>query len=114
MITQSLRSLCHLAAVLIVTFWALTAWPIPFPGLFIGFGALVLTVLVWALFLSPRPVLRTDRFGQALVELLFIAGAVAALLALGAGWPVAIVFGVVAAILGFVAGSPSSGQTREG
>ena len=46
----------------------------------------MLTVVIWALFLSPKPVLRTDRFGQALIELLLIAGAVGALLSLGVHW----------------------------
>lgn len=107
-LTQLLRAICHLGAVLIITFWALTAWPLPMPGLLTGAGALVLTVLIWALFLSPRPVLRTDRFGQALIELLLIAGAVGAMLSLGANWIVAAVLGLLAAVLGFFA---SANQT---
>jgi len=99
---QLLRGLCHLAAVLIITFWASQAWPLPFPGLLAAAGALVLTVVVWALFLSPKPVLRTDRFGQALIELLLIAGSVAALLSLGANWVVAVVFGVAAVVIGYL------------
>jgi ABC-type dipeptide/oligopeptide/nickel transport system permease subunit len=46
-------------------------------------------------------VLHTDRFGQSLIELLLIAGAVAALLALGANWVGAAVFGVIAAVIGY-------------
>lgn len=107
-LTQLLRAICHLGAVLIITFWALNAWPLPMPGLLTGAGALVLTVLIWALFLSPRPVLRTDRFGQALIELLLIAGAVGAMLSLGANWIVAAVLGLLAAVLGFFA---SANQT---
>lgn len=98
---QLLRALCHLGAVLIITFWALNAWPLPLPGLLAGAGAFVLTVLIWALFLSPKPVLHTDRFGQALIELLLIAGAVAALLSLGANWLGAGLFGVIAAVIGY-------------
>lgn len=100
---QLLRALCHLAIVVAVTWWALLEWPLPWPGLLAGAGFLVLTVLIWALFLSPRPVLRTDRFGQALVELLLIAGAVGALLGLGVHWIVAVAFGVIAAVLGYLA-----------
>lgn len=107
-LTQLLRAICHVGAVLIITFWALNAWPLPFPGLLTGAGALVLTVLIWALFLSPRPVLRTDRFGQALIELLLIAGAVGAMLSLGANWIVAAALGLIAAVLGFFA---STNQT---
>lgn len=100
---QLVRALCHLGTVLIITFWALNAWPLPFPGLLTGAAALVLTVLIWALFLSPRPVLRTDRFGQALIELLLIGGAVGALLSLGTNWVLAAVLGVIAAVVGFFA-----------
>ena len=101
LLLQLLRGVCHLLTVLIITFWAVNAWPMPFPGLLAGAGALIITVLIWALFLSPRPVLHTDRFGQALIELLLIAGAVAALLALGSNWVGAAIFGVVAAIIGY-------------
>lgn len=107
-VLQFLRAICHLGAVLIVTFWALNAWPLPFPGLLTGAGALILTVLIWALFLSPRPVLHTDRFGQSLIELLFIAGAVGALLALGTNWILAAVLGVIAAVLGFLSNAGPS------
>jgi hypothetical protein len=107
-VTQLLRALFHLGAVLTITFWAFNAWPLPFPGIFTGIGALVLTVLIWALFLSPRPVLRTDRFGQALIELLFIAGAVGALLSLGTNWMLATVLGIAAAVVGFIASSPKN------
>ena len=109
-ITQMLRALCHLAAVVIVSAWALTAWPLPFPGLLTGGAALVAAVLIWALFLSPRPVLRTDRFGQALIELLLIAAAVAALLSLGAHWLIAACFGLLAATAGFLFGTKSQGH----
>lgn len=101
-ILQLLRSIFHLLAVVIVTVWGFLAWPLPFPGILTGLGLLVLSVLLWALFLSPRPVLRVDRFGQALFELLLIAAAVAALLALGAHWVLAAVFGIAAAAVGFV------------
>lgn len=100
---QLLRAICHLGIVVAVTWWALLEWPLPWPGLLAGVGFLALTVLIWALFLSPKPVLRTDRFGRALVELLLIAGAVGALLGLGVHWILAVIFGVVAAVLGYVA-----------
>ena len=110
LLTQLLRAICHLGTVLIITFWALNAWPLPFPGLLTGAGALVLTVLIWALFLSPRPVLRTDRFGQALIELLLIAGAVGALLSLGANWIVATLFGLAAAVIGYLGSTATTRQ----
>ena len=102
-VLQLLRALCHLGTVLIITFWALNAWQMPFPGLIAGAGFLIATVLIWALFLSPKPVLRTDRFGQALIELLLIAGAVGALLFLGTNWILAVALGVCAAVIGYIA-----------
>jgi hypothetical protein len=102
---QFLRAICHVLALVVITWWALAEWPLPWPGLLAGIGFFALVVLLWALFLSPRPVLRTDRFGQALVELLLIAGAVGALLGLGVHWALALLFGVVAAVLGYLAGA---------
>nr|WP_255529519.1 DUF2568 domain-containing protein [Leucobacter edaphi] len=102
---QLARSVCHLIAVVAVTIWGFLAWPLPFPGILTGVGLLALSVLLWALFLSPRPVLRVDRFGQALFELLLIAGAVGALLALGVFWVIPAAFGVIAAAIGFIASS---------
>nr|WP_243751861.1 DUF2568 domain-containing protein [Leucobacter weissii] len=100
-----MRALCHLIAVGVIAVWAFLEWPLPFPGILAGLGFLLATVLLWALFLSPRPVLRTDRFGRALIELLLVAGAVGAMLGLGLPWPIATAFGAVAAALGYVAGS---------
>lgn len=106
---QLARSICHLIAVVAVSVWGFLAWPLPFPGILTGLGLLVLSVLLWALFLSPRPVLRVDRFGQALFELLLIAGAVAAVLALGVFWAIPAAYGVIAAVVGFVASTRARG-----
>lgn len=85
-----------------MTVWAFTAWPLPWPGVLTGLMALALTVVIWALFLSPKPVLRTDRFGQSLIELLLVGGAVAAMLALGMPWLLAVAYFVVAAVIGYL------------
>lgn len=103
LILQLLRALCHLGTVVIITIWAMLSWGLPFPGLIAGAGFLVLTTVIWALFLSPKPMLRTDRFGQALIELLLIAGAVGALLSLGTNWIVAVILGLFAAVVGYLA-----------
>nr|WP_245190299.1 DUF2568 domain-containing protein [Leucobacter exalbidus] len=95
------RALFHLASVVIITVWGFLSWPLPFPGILAGLGLLAFTVVIWALFLSPKPVLRTDRFGQALVELMLLAAAVAALLFLGVFWVWPALFGVVGAVVGF-------------
>lgn len=101
-IQQAVRGLFELAAIVAVTWWGFTSWALPFPGIFTGLGFLVLSILVWALFLSPRPVLATDRFGRALIELLLLAAGVGAMLDLGVNWIAATAFGLVGAVLGFV------------
>ncbi|QIM17953.1 YrdB family protein [Leucobacter coleopterorum] len=101
-----LRGAFHLIAIVAVTVWGFVEWPLPFPGVLTGIGFLVLSVLLWALFLSPRPVLRTDRFGQALVELLLLAAAVAAMLTFGIFWVWAALFGIIAATVGYLASTP--------
>ena len=98
----SVRGLFHAASIIIVTVWGFLAWPLPFPGVFTGIGFFIFSVLIWALFLSPRPVLRTDRFGQALVELLLLAAAVAALFDFGLWWLWPLLFGVVGAVVGYL------------
>lgn len=100
---QLVRGLFQLVAVATVTVWGFLAWPLPFPGVLTGLGFLALSVLIWALFLSPRPVLRTDRFGQALVELLLLAAAVAALFDFGIFWAWPVLFGVAGAVVGYIA-----------
>jgi len=107
-ILQLARSILQLIAIVAVTVWGFVAWPLPFPGVLTGLGFLVLSVLLWALFLSPRPVLNVDRFAEALFELLLIAAAVAALLFMGVFWVIPAVYGVAAAIVGYIA----SARTR--
>lgn len=102
---QFIRSLFHLAAIVMVTVWGFVSWPLPWPGVLTGLVVLVLAVLLWALFLSPRPVLRTDRFAQALFEVLLLAAAVAAMLSLGVFWLWPVLFGVVGAVLGYIVSS---------
>lgn len=96
------RSLVHLLAVVAVAVWGFVAWPMPWPGLLIGIAVTVLSVLIWALFLSPRPVLAVDRFGGSLIELLLLGAAVAASLDLGIFWVIPATIGVLGAALGFV------------
>jgi len=97
------RGLVMLAAVVAYGLWGFLTWPLPLPGVIIGIGAPVLAVVLWALFVSPRSVVATDLYGQSLVELLIIAGAVFALIWLGL--PIAaIVYGLVGVVAGFLHG----------
>ncbi|WP_125098506.1 DUF2568 domain-containing protein [Leucobacter chromiireducens] len=99
---QLARGLFHLVAIVVITVWGFLSWPLPFPGIFTGLGLLVLSVLLWALFLSPRPVLRVDYFAAALFELMLLAAAVAALLSLGIFWVWPALFGVAGAVVGYL------------
>lgn len=102
MTQQAVRGLFHLTAIVTLTIWGFSSWAVPFPGILIGLGVLAVSVLLWALFLSPKPVLATDRFGRALIELLLLAAGVGAMLGLGVHWIIATAFGVVGATLGFI------------
>lgn len=82
-----------------VTYWALLSFALPLPGVFIALGAAAATVLIWALFLSVRPVLHTDRYARAFVALVFNGAGAAAALGIGVLWiPVAVLFIVAAAL----------------
>lgn len=102
-IVSGIRSIIHLLLILSIAAWGFLAWSLPFQGLLVGFGMLILTLVIWALFLSPKPVLAVDRFGQSIVELLLVAGAVAALLSIGVDWMIAALLGLVAVVVGFLA-----------
>ena len=101
-VLQLIRGLFQVISVLTITVWGFLAWPMPV-GILSGLIALVVSVVVWALFLSPKPVLRTDHFAQALVELVLTAGAVAAMLALGVHWALPVAFGIIAVVIGYIA-----------
>jgi len=100
---SALRSLVHIIVVLSIVSWGFLLWPLPLPGLLVGFGVLVIMILVWALFLSPKPVLAVDRFGRSIVEIVIIGAAVAALLSLGIFWLIPVALGVVGVVVGFLA-----------
>lgn len=101
-VVTALRSLLHVGILVSIAAWGLLAWPFPLPAVAIAAGGVVLVVLLWALFLSPKPVLAADRFGRSVVEVVLIAGAVAALLSLGVVWFVPVLFGLVAIVLAFI------------
>ncbi|WP_067197835.1 YrdB family protein [Microbacterium sp. XT11] len=67
------RAFVLVAAVATLALWGFATWPLPW-NVILGIGAPVLVLLVWALFLSPRPVLRLHPFLRAAVELLIYVG----------------------------------------
>ncbi|SEC06852.1 YrdB family protein [Microbacterium hydrocarbonoxydans] len=67
------RSIVLVTAVGSLALWGFATWPFPW-NVVLGIGAPVVVILVWALFLSPRPVLRLHPFLRAAVELLIYVG----------------------------------------
>lgn len=63
------RSIVLVIAVGTLALWGFATWPLPW-SIVIGIGAPVIVIVLWALFLSPRPVLRLHPFLRAIVELL--------------------------------------------
>jgi hypothetical protein len=67
------RAIVLVAAIATLALWGFATWPLPWNAI-LGVGAPVVVLLVWALFLSPRPVLRLHPFLRAAVELLIYVG----------------------------------------
>ena len=98
-----LRFLLELFAFISLGIWGFTAWPLPWPGVLVGVAAPAFAILVWALFRSPRAVVRLDPFGKAIVEICVMGAAAFAWLDLGQP-VVAVVFGILATISGVISG----------
>ncbi|MGX1932754.1 YrdB family protein [Microbacterium resistens] len=96
------RVVILLVAVASLVLWGLVAWSLPW-NIVAAIGAPTVVVLVWALFLSPRPVLAVHPFLRAAVELAVYAGVTIAWWSLGQTW-IGLGFGVVAVAAGLVAG----------
>ncbi|WP_341975590.1 YrdB family protein [Microbacterium sp. LTA6] len=82
--------------------WGFAAWTLPWNIIF-GIGAPLIVLLVWALFLSPRPVLHLHPFLRAAVELLIYAGVTVAWWSMGQGL-IGSAFAIVAIGAGLAAG----------
>ena len=82
--------------------WGFAAWALPW-NIVLGLGAPLIVLLVWALFLSPRPVLRLHPFLRAAVELLIYAGVTVAWWSMGQGL-IGSAFAIVAIGAGLAAG----------
>jgi hypothetical protein len=67
------RSIVLVVAIGSLALWGFATWPFPW-NLVLGIGAPLVVIIVWALFLSPRPVLRLHPFLRAAVELLIYVG----------------------------------------
>lgn len=82
--------------------WGFAEWTLPW-NIILGVGLPLAVLGVWALFLSPRPVLRVHPFIRALVELLIYVGVTIAWWSMGQIW-IGIGFAVVAVTTGLFVG----------
>ena len=96
------RVVVLIVALASLVLWGLVAWPLPW-NLVAAVGAPIVTLLLWALFLSPRPVLAVHPFLRAAVELVVYAGVTIAWWTMGQAW-IGLGFAVVAIASGLVAG----------
>jgi hypothetical protein len=96
------RVVVLLVAVASLALWGLAAWDMPW-NIIVAIVTPVVVILVWALFLSPRPVLHLHSFLRAIVELLIYAGVTIAWWSMDQAW-IGIGFAVVAVTAGLFAG----------
>lgn len=96
------RVLVLLVALATLAIWGLATWDLPW-NLVVGIGAPLVVLVLWALFLSPRPVLRLHPFLRAIVEVLIYVGVTLTWWTMGQTW-IGIAFAVVAVATGVIAG----------
>jgi len=102
-IAEVIRFILELFAFVSLGIWGFLAWPGPWLNVVLCVATPLFAILLWALFRSPRAVVRLDAFGKALIEILIMGSAALAWLMLGQP-VVAVVFGVAAAVSGVVSG----------
>ncbi len=96
------RVVVLIVALASLVLWGLVVWPLPW-NVVAAVGAPVIVLLLWALFLSPRPVLAVHPFLRAAVELVVYAGVTIAWWTMGQAW-IGLGFAVVAVASGLIAG----------
>lgn len=96
------RLLTELVAYGTLALWGFAAFAFPW-NIVIGIGAPLFAILVWALFLSPKAVVRVHPFVAAFIELLVFVSATLAWWSLGQPW-IGLAFGIVAVTTGLVVG----------
>jgi hypothetical protein len=100
---EVIRFVLELFAFVSLGIWGFLAWPGPWLNVVLAVATPLFAILLWALFRSPRAVVKLDAFGKALIEILIMGSAALAWLMLGQPI-IAVVFGVVAAISGVISG----------
>ena len=102
-----------LAAIVAIGAWGFVRFDFPLPALLTGVGALLGAVLVWAVFLSPRSVIRVDVFGRAVVEIGLSSAGALSLLAIGLPWWSALILVVLASVTGILAGRANLSESDD-
>ncbi|MEW1961157.1 YrdB family protein [Microbacterium sp. NPDC077644] len=100
-----IRAVVLVAGLASLALWGFAMWEFPW-NLVLGIGTPLVVLVVWALFLSPRPVLRLHPFIRAAVELIIYAGVTLAWWSMGQAWA-GVAFAVVAVAAGLFAGRRS-------
>lgn len=101
------RTIVLIAALATFALWGVFAWYDHFPWNVVAAVATpTLALVLWALFVSPRAVVRVHPFVRVLVELLIFAAATICWWSMGQAW-IGIAFGVVAVATGVMAGRRS-------
>ncbi len=96
------RVVVLLVAIATLAIWGLGTWPLPW-SIVVGIGTPLVLLVIWALFLSPRPVLRLHPFLRAAVELLVYVGVTIAWWSMDQIW-IGLGFAIVAVLAGLIAG----------
>lgn len=102
-----IRAVVLVAAVASLALWGFATGDLPW-NIVLGVGAPVVVILVWALFLSPRPVLRVHPFLRAAVELLIYVGVTIAWWSMGQAL-IGSAFALVAVVAGVISGRRALG-----
>lgn len=97
-----IRAVVLVVAVASLALWGFASWSLPW-NVIAGVGAPLVVVLVWALFLSPRPVLRVHPFLRAAVELFIYVGVTIAWWSMGQAL-IGTAFALVAIATGVLSG----------
>ena len=96
------RAVVLVVAVASLALWGFASWSLPW-NVIAGVGAPLVVLLVWALFLSPRPVLRVHPFLRAAVELFIYVGVTIAWWSMGQAL-IGTAFALVAIVTGVLSG----------
>jgi hypothetical protein len=96
------RAVVLVAAVASLALWGFASWSLPW-NIIAGVGVPLVVILIWALFLSPRPVLQVHPFLRAAVELFIYVGVTIAWWSMGQA-VIGTAFALVAIVAGVLSG----------